>query len=199
MSAPDPTRPAPPIQAPSQTDVMLQIAQLLAETRDKASQGADVSTALEQMTKTLAELTTRTMPENRRANGISAYSHPEGDYEHPKTPLKCAMYWVGYPLTIETLTPPEIESLNALVPGDYRVTKGNGNQIPFTVEGKRTQSGALESLWVRFPCAGDQSTDHRSMSDYCLEAMGHKVPTLTELLAELATVKAALAKTKVAA
>lgn len=193
MNSNDP-RPTPP----SQADMMLQIAQLLADTREKSSQGADVSTALEQMTKTLAELTTRTMPENRRSTGISAFSHPEGDYVKPKAPLKCAMNWVGYPLTLETLRPDEVEALNQLEPGDYRVTKANLNTIPFVVAPKRTQNGALESLSIYFPCKGDQASDHRSMIDYCMEAMGRAVPTLEQLSAELAKVKAELAA-KVAA
>lgn len=177
----------------SQTDILLQIAQTLATVQGQAAQGADVGRALEAMTKTLAELATRTRPENPEANGISAYSYPEGDHRHPKEPLKCAMFWVGYPLTIETLTPAEVEVLNRLRPGASRVTKGNGEQIPFTVEGKYKQDGSLSELWVQFPCKGDQSTDHRSLIDYCREASGEAMPTVAGLQVELARLQATLA------
>lgn len=174
----------------TQTDILLQIAQTLASVQGQAKQGQDVGAALDKMTQTLAELATRTRPENPEHNGISAYSYPEGDFKHPKEAFKCEFFWCGYPLPHENHTPQEIAALNSLQPGEYRVTKGNGNQIPFTVEGKRKQNGELSELWVRFPCKGDQSTDHRSLVDYCKEAMGEKIPNLTELMAELQKMKA---------
>src|SRR5688572_27831468 len=58
------------------------------------------------------ERITREMPENKQAPGVSVFSYPEGDLKHPKPDLKCAMYWAGYELTLETLTPTEVDLLN---------------------------------------------------------------------------------------
>lgn len=178
---------------PTQTDILLQIAQTLAKVQAQASQSADTGGMLDKMTATLAELATRSRPENPETAAISAYSYPEGDKAHPKAPLKCDMYWVGYPMTIETLRPDEVDALNRLEPGDYFVTKGNGIRIPFTVAGKRKQNGDLSELWISFPCKDDQKTDHRTLVEYCREAMGEKIPTLLELETELAVLRAKLA------
>jgi hypothetical protein len=151
----------------------------------QAAGGTNVTEALDKITDTLAGVALRTMPENREHSGISAYSNPLGDYKDPKPPLKCEMHWCGYPLTIETLTPWEVAALNSLVPGAYTVTKGNGNQIPFTVEGRTNMNGKLERLEVRFPCKAEHSTDHRSMTDYIREAMGETVPSLSDLMDEV--------------
>jgi hypothetical protein len=178
---------------PNTTDILLQIAQTLAAVQGQAQSGADVHLALDKMTQTLAELATRTRPENPEHSGISAYSNPLGDYKDPKPPLQCEILWVGYPLTLETLTPLEVSWVNRLRPIETTVTKGNGNVIPFKVEGKKRIDGTYERLEVSFPCKGDQSTDHRSMIDYCAEALGEKLPTLRELQAELERVKRELA------
>lgn len=174
----------------SQAEVQLAILQTLKELRTQSAGGGDIGGALQQITETLAGVANRSRPENPDHNGISAYSHPEGDFKHPKDPFRCEMFWCGYPLPHENHTPAEVAALNSLEPGEYRVTKGNGNEIPFTVEGKRKQNGQLSELWVRFPCKGDQSTDHRSLIDYCREAMGEKVPSLSDLMAEVQKLKA---------
>ncbi len=139
------------------------------------------------------DMLVRQMPENKQPTGVSAYSYPEGDRLRPRPPLKCEMFWVGYPLDLDTLTPPEIDVLNQLEPGEFRVRKANGNLIPFTVEAKRTMGGKIQQLWVNFPCKGDQSTDHGSMVSYCQQALGMKVPTMEEMQAELAKLRGTLA------
>lgn len=177
----------------SQTDVLLQIAQTLAAVQAQAKGGSDMTDALKQITETLAGVANRSRPENPTHNGISAFSHPLGDYAQPKDKLKCDMYWVGFPETPETLTPAEIACLNALAPGNYFVTKANGDHIPFTVTGKQKQNGDLESLWIDFPCKGDQRHDHRSKVDYCREATGEKVKSYDDLMKELETLRAVVA------
>lgn len=177
----------------TQADVNLAILQTLKDLRAQAAGGGNIGEALEKITDTLAGVANRTRPENPEHTGISAYSNPGGDYKEPKKALQCEIFWIGYPLTVETLTPLEIDVLNALKPGNYRVTKGNGNMIPFTVTGKTNDAGKIIELWVAFPCKGDQSTDHRSMVDYCREAMGEAVPSISDLMAELEKVKKELA------
>ena len=188
---PESATPATP-EPVSQLDILQSIAATLAAVQGQARAGTDVGAALEQMTKTLSELAQRTRPENPEHNRISAYN-PRGLRDAERPQLKCEMYWVGYPITPETQTDEEIEAMNRLEPGAYTVTKANGVTIPFTVEGRRKQNGALESLWVNFPCKGDQSTDHRSQVAYCREAMGEPMPSLESLMAEVTRLKASLA------
>lgn len=166
-------------------DVQAELVKTLQAIQKQAA-GGETAEALASVVKTMQamqekaaqaqqDLLVRTMPENTQAPGISAYSHPEGDLKRPKTPLKCEMFWVGFPLTADNLTPTEIAAVNDLRPGDYFVTKGNGDRIPFQVTAKTKINGALESLSVWFPCKGDQLHDHRSMTAYCREAMGAPV------------------------
>lgn len=186
---------AAPVPAPAPTsnvDVLLQIAQTLAAVQAQAAQGTDMSQALDKLSQTMGEMSNRMRPENPSHSGVSVYSHPEGDFKRPKAPLKCEMTWVGIPCTLETLTPAEVDALNKLEPGDYMVTKGNNERIPFTVAAKRKQNGSLAELSIMFPAKGDQKNDHRSITDYCREAMGEIVPTMDALLAELARLKSEL-------
>lgn len=176
----------------SQAELNLEILKTLKEIRSQAAAGTDVGDVLEKVTSTLEAVSTRTMPENREHTRISHFN-PTGKRDHERPQLKCDMWWVGYPETPETLTDAEIEALNTLQPGHYFVTKGNGDRIAFTVTPRQNSIGKLERLEIMFPCKGDQSSDHRSKIEYIHEAMGAKVPSVSELMAELAKVKHELA------
>lgn len=176
-------------EAPSQTDLLLQIAQTLAAVQQNAQGGQDVTSALKAITDTLAGIAVRSLPENPEHTRISAFN-PRGLRDADRPSLKCEIWWVGYPETPETLTDDEIHGLNTLEPGAYQVTKGNGNRIPFTVTPKLRMDGTYERLEVSFPCKNDQSTDHRSKLDYIHEAMGGTIPSVAELLAEVAKLRA---------
>lgn len=165
----------------TQVDILKQIADTLATVKASASPN---DALLEKISETLAGVANRQRPENPEHSRVSHYN-PKGLKDAERPQLKCAIYWVGYPESIDTLRDDEIEALNLLQPGEYRVTKGNGVTIPFTVEGKRNDAGVLHELWVRFPCTGDQRSDHRSKVEYCKEAMGEKVPTVAELMAQV--------------
>lgn len=177
----------------TQTDLLLQIAQTLKAVQENAQGGGAIAATLDKITETLAGVANRARPENPEPNGISAFSNPKGDYVEPKPPLKCPMTWVGYPLETESLTPAEVAAVNKLEPGEYFVTKGNGNQIPFRVEAKRNLTGGIEKLEITFPCKGEQSADHRSMLAYCREAVGEKMPTADDLMAQITELRAKLA------
>jgi hypothetical protein len=141
----------------------------------------------------------REMPENKQSPGISVYSYPEGDLLRPKPALKCKMFWVNRELTPETLTPLEIELLNKLEPGDYRVMKTDGVVIPFTVRAKRNDRLEIEELAVWFQCKDEHRHNHNSMTAYMQQALGERIPTVAELTAELARLKAELAAASVGA
>lgn len=135
----------------------------------------------------------REMPENKQSPGISVYSYPEGDLKRPKPDLKCRMFWVGYPLTTETLTPREVELLNRLEAGEFRVTKTDGTPIPFRVAAKHNDRMQLEELAISFPCKGEHRHNHGSMVSYMQQALGDRIPSTDELMAEVQKLKAELA------
>jgi hypothetical protein len=176
--------------APTQTDILLQIAQTLAQVQANAAAAPkdDITGVLDKITETLGGIAHRARPENPEHSRVSAFN-PKGlpDWERPQ--LKCEFWWVGYPLTPETLLDDEIEWLNLLEPGAFMVTKGNGNRIPFTVTPKLRMDGSYERLEVQFPCKDENRSDHRSMIDYIREALGDKVPSLADLQAEVARLK----------
>lgn len=91
------------------------------------------------------------MPENRVSPGISVYSHPEGERDHPKAKLKCRMYLGACPIEGVTCTPAEIDALNALEPGLYRVEKTDGSKAVLEVRGQWNANKDLERLWLVIP------------------------------------------------
>lgn len=119
--------------------------------------------------------------------------NPLGERDHPRPELKCKMIWVGYKMAKDTLTRQEIELLNRLQPGDYRVTKADGRTIPFKVTPKYTDNGNLEHLNIHFPCKlAEDRQNHLSMVSYLSEALGEVANTDT-LKAQIASLKAQLA------
>lgn len=192
---------APPVvrePAPSMSDMLALIKQLAQELRANPAPSDAADTASKQV-ELIERLITKTHPENIDNPGISVYSYPEGDRLHPKPPLQCKVFWCGYQLNTDTLTPLEVELLNRLKPGEYRVTKADGIGIPFRVSEKHSDKldaqgrPTLEELSVWFPCKGDARQNHLSMTSYLQQALGDKLPTIEEALAELAKLKAELA------
>jgi len=91
------------------------------------------------------------MPENKTSPQISVYSHPEGERDHPKAKLKCRMYFGSAPIESQTCTPTEIDSLNRLTPGAYRVTKTDGARTVVDVTGQVNANRQIERLWIVIP------------------------------------------------
>lgn len=184
----------------TQSDFLSAIKMLLESVKDSDNVDAKTRVALEAERLLLEqERIKREMPENKQSPGISVYSYPEGDLARPKPAMKCKMFWVNRELTPETLTPGEIELLNKLEPGEYRVTKTDGTQIPFKVEAKRNDRLEIEQLAVWFQCKDEHRHNHNSMTSYLQQALGERIPSITELMAELARLKAELATASVGA
>lgn len=197
----------------TQSSVLLQIAAMQAETarliadmRTSMASGStsDGSIALiERMLAQQEQLVNKTRPENPQSPGISVYSYPEGDLARPKPELRCKMTWVGYELVTDTLTPREVELLNQLQPGEFRVTKADGTRIPFKVSAKfsdqydeSTGRFKVERQDISFPCKGDHRQNHMSMIAYLQQVLHGAVPTAEELLTQIAALKAELASAK---
>jgi hypothetical protein len=72
----------------------------------------------------------------------------------------------------DTLTWEEIESLNALPAGEFRVKKSNGKSIPFRVEHLKNVDGlTIDKVLINIPARDEERYDHRPLLDYCLEAL----------------------------
>lgn len=108
--------------------------------------------------------------ENEQHPGISVYSYPEGDLAHPKPNLKAKMFWVGYDLTTDTLTPEEVRLLNLAKPGEFQFHKTDGSLSTLAVTGSAKADGSLERMEFHFPCRGDNR---------------HNLPSKTAMLREI--------------
>ena len=109
--------------------------------------------------------------ENPQAPMVSVFN-PKGETAHPRPTLKCKFFQNGIPMDRDTLMWEEIEALNALPPGAFRVAKANGQQIPFTVAVTKTLDGETwEKVEIGYPCKDDHRHDHRSLYDYCIDAL----------------------------
>ena len=122
------------------------------------------------------ERITREMPENKQSPGISVYSRPAGELVDPKPDLKCRIYWIGYEMKTATLTPQEVDLLNKLEPGLFKVTKADGTQIPFKVTVKHDDRFRVEELAVWFPSKDEHRQNHGSMVSYLQQALGELGP-----------------------
>ena len=109
--------------------------------------------------------------ENAQAPMVSTYN-PKGETKFPRPPLRCKTYQNGVVLDHDTLTWEEIEALNALPPGEFKVSKANGVRIPFTVKHTKALDGeTLEKVELGYPCKDDMRYDHRGLFEYCVEAL----------------------------
>jgi hypothetical protein len=88
------------------------------------------------------------MPENKQHPGISVFSHPEGELARPKAKLKCKMFLGGAPIEHSTIDPQEIDSLNKITPGFYRVESTNGATSVIEVRGQMDSNRDIERMWI---------------------------------------------------
>lgn len=131
--------------------------------------------------------------ENEQHPGISVYSYPEGDIAHPKPALKCKMYWVGYDLHTDTLTPEEVRLLNLAKPGEFQFHKTDGSLSTLTVTSKALADGSLERLEFQFPCRGDNRHNLPSKVSMLTEVYDRGNDERARLLKEVDELKALLA------
>lgn len=130
--------------------------------------------------------------ENVEHPHISVYSFPEGDIAKPKEKLKCQMFWVGYDVTEDQLTPDEIRLLNLATPGEFQFSRTDGSQERLEITGTNGRAGKMEKLEFLFACRGDNKHNLPSMSATLRQVFGQ--PTSEDaLLAELAKLRSQLA------
>ena len=190
------SQPAKKDEQPTMAAVLAKMAELI-EKVSSTKTDATKDAAYRQI-ELIEQLITKTHPENVDHPGISVFN-PDGDVAHPKPDLKCKFYWVGYDMRPETLTRQEIELLNRLTPGEYRVTKSDGVGIPFRVEGKKSDKlddqgvSQLESISIWFSCKNEARHNHMSMVSYLQQVLGDKIPTVAEMMKELTRIKKELA------
>jgi len=114
------------------------------------------------------------MPENKTSPQISVYSHPEGERDHPKDKLKCRMYFGSAPIEAQTCTPKEIDSLNALTPGSYRVVKTDGATVVVDITGQVNANRQIERLWIVIPRDDENKNGYGPslsyLADQCVDA-----------------------------
>ena len=171
---------------------MLMMTELLSEMRANPSGDGQQLAALSKGVEALISAEAARPRENPQFPGKSALN-PLGDHAHPRPELKCRMFWVGYKLSKEGLTHEEIELLNRVQPGEYRVTKSHGRSIPFTVAARLGTDGRLEQMTFHFPCKSTEDRhDHNSMTAYLREILG-EATTVEVLRKQLAEAQVALA------
>lgn len=90
---------------------------------------------------------------------------------HPRPELKGDVYWAGYLLRGDELTREEIDLLNQVQPGSYRMRDRGGNDQPFIVRDLDPTVRGSRRLLILFPCT---DTDQR-----------HNLPTMVEMLTQV--------------
>lgn len=99
------------------------------------------------------------MPENKRPPLESVFN-PLGERDHPKPKLKFHVYMgsapVGSPKEAGVLTRDEVEAINTLRPGHFRVKKMDGRDAVVEIKGQYNSNRILERIWV-IPPEGDEA------------------------------------------
>jgi hypothetical protein len=109
--------------------------------------------------------------ENPQAPMKSVYN-PKGETAHPRPRLRAKTRQNGVDLQEDTLTWEEIAAMNVLPPGVFRVTKGTGTTIPFTVTLTRgADEDSIEAVDFHFPCKDEHRYDHRPLLEYLFEVL----------------------------
>jgi hypothetical protein len=124
-------------------------------------------------------------PSNKTHPAISVFSYPEGDRARPREPLKCEMFWCGYPIEMDTTTAEEISLLNQGEIGVFQFQRYNHRAtVPsvdkLTITGERDGTGKLSRLLYTFPTNIQENRD-TSKVDILRTAFGVKSPEQLEL------------------
>jgi hypothetical protein len=195
MAIADPKDYAQP-KEPSMAQILATMTAMLGELKD---QKVDPDAALQQV-KLMEGLINKTIPENKQHPGFSVYGYPEGDLAAAANgkvkALRCKTSWCGRDLSGETETVEEVELLNRLVPGEYRVTKADGSSIPFKVTVTRSDAGVLQTIAVWFPCNKEHRQNHMPMVSYLRQVLGEALPSREDMLVELMKLRAELERAK---
>jgi hypothetical protein len=175
------------------SDIATAILALAESIKAGQTQPAVVNPQLEGMLKLLEDREQARPHENLFSPPMISHFNPLGDRDHPKPDLKTDIRWVGYRMTKETLRRDEIELVNKLEPGEFRVTKSDGRTIPFTVTAKKDDNGKLERMNIHFPCKSNEDrSNHLSMESYLREVLGESAST-ESLRAQIEQLKIQLA------
>lgn len=181
------------VQEPSLSDALNTMAQILQEMRQQKTATPDSLDTLAEGIQQLVKAEQGKTRENQFHPDVS-FLNPLGEKDHPRPELKVRMTWVGHKLTKEGLSREEIDLLNRIKPGSYRVTKADGSRIKFDCVAAEDAFGNIERLSFHFPCKSvEDRHNHASMASYLREAMGESMPRVDYLLAEIDKLKAELA------
>ena len=160
----------------------------------KAATGTDEASQRRQAQFQAEAMRRLQQPENAVHPGMSAYN-PLGDLAHPRPPLKCQMFWVGYDLQPDNLTVAELELLNLARPGTFTFHRTDGAIETLTVTGRTNPDGSLERLEFYFPSRGDNKNNLPGMVAQLRECFGIETSErrlLADALAENARLLALL-------
>jgi hypothetical protein len=147
-----------------------QLKELLAEAKGTTLDVAEIA-------KAVAEGTAKAqIPEDKNPPRISAFN-PLGERDHPRPKLKCWFYFgsapIGSPKENHTLTRAEIDALNGMTPGHFRITKMDQSTVVVEVRGQVDANRNIERLWLVLPEGDDQKNLYPPLADFaaqCSEA-----------------------------
>ena len=182
------------VQAPdsSVAEAITMMAQILSELKAKGT-GDDRLETLSRGVEALVSAEASRPRENLNFPNISTLN-PKGERDNPRPALKCKMFWVGFKMAPDSLTYEEINLLNRVVPGAYRVTKSDGKSVPFTVGATQDMAGRLEKMTFRFPCKNTEDRmNHMPMTSYLREVLGDTLPKVEQLIEQVKALQAELA------
>jgi hypothetical protein len=134
---------------------------------------------------------TALIPENKINPGISVYSHPDGDVKQPKARLTHETFFCGFRLSEDTMTPAEIDAINALdAPTGYEAKSGRWRAF-------LKRDGTKQRLFIHCDEAVERETAAGlpSMLAIALELKsGPQAVDLLALTAQLEAMRAKLAQ-----
>lgn len=118
--------------------------------RDEAARQRRIADDAEIQARALRKVGFGGRQDNVTSPQISTYN-PQGDKDYPRPPLRYRKAFIPHQAEADNLSWEEIELLNLLKSGEYRVTMNDDSQMPLTVIVELSMSGQPDRLLFRSP------------------------------------------------
>lgn len=177
--------PTAPLVAMTQEQLAALIANLQPQPQ-AGPMGGDAKAFAEALAEAIEDREMKWRPhELKRSPQVSVYSYPEGELARPKPKLKFHVYLGSYPLgdpgDNRTLTPAEVEALNTLTPGFYRIRKMDRSEHVIEIRGQVNAKQELERVWILLPDGDAQKNTYPPLDELpkqCIEANRTRNPLI---------------------
>ncbi len=150
-----------------------QLAQLIANVQPQSPLGANATEFATALATALEDAQMKWKPHEKKVSDGKSVYNPEGERISPNPKLKCHIYSGSYPIgdprDNKTLTRKEVEALNTLTPGYFRIKKLDRTEVVIEIKGQVNANQEIERLWILYPAGDSQKNLYPPIDELCLQ------------------------------